>query len=173
MLAYVFEKTAMGKKVLIVGRSRQVAQLSGINVKKIRFMCFVVSGVISGIAGILYTGILGGGNPTAGLAYMLPAFAAVYLGSTCLKPGRFNAFGTIIAVYFLTTGTNGLSLQGVQSYIQNIFYGGALIIAVVFSVAVKSLKEGREIKAAKLAREKEEKDLMEKITAKKAQPVAS
>ncbi len=166
ILAYVFEKTSIGKKVLIVGRNRQVAQLSGINVNKTRLLCFITSGVISAIAGIVYTGILGGGNPTAGLSYMLPAFAAVYLGSTCLKPGRFNAFGTIIAVYFLATGTNGLSLQGIQSYIQNIFYGGALIVAVIFSVIVRRMKEKKEMKEAKLQRELEEKSLMEKLQTK-------
>lgn len=163
ILAYVFEKTAVGKRVLIVGRSSQVAQLSGIDVNKTRFCCFVTSGIISAIAGIIYTGILGGGNPTAGLSYMLPAFAAVYLGSTCLKPGRFNAFGTIIAVYFLTTGTNGLSMQGIQSYIQNIFYGAALIIAVMFSVIFRRIRENKEVKEAKLQREKEEKELFEKL----------
>lgn len=167
VLAYVFEKTSVGKRILVVGRSHQVAQLSGIDVARTRFGCFVVSGIISAIAGVVYTGVLGGGNPTAGLSYMMPAFAAVYLGSTCLKPGRFNAFGTIIAVYFLTTGTNGLSLQGVQSYIQNIFYGGALIIAVIFSVVVQRVRENKEVKQAKLQREREEKELFERLNSKK------
>lgn len=164
-LAYFFEKTAAGKRILIVGRSRQVAQLSGINVSKTRFLCFVASGAISAFGGIIYTGVLGGGNPTAGLAYLMPAFAAVFLGSTCLKPGRFNAVGTVIAVYFLTTGTNGLTLQGAQSYITNIFYGAALIIAVVFSVVAKKNREKEEIKAAKLKREKEEEELIRKTKA--------
>ena len=50
-----------------------------------------------------------------------------------IRPGRFNAWGTIIAVYFLVTGITGLQLIGVESYVQQLFYGGALILAVVLS----------------------------------------
>lgn len=163
IITYILTKTSVGKRVLIIGRSPQVASLSGINVSRIRFGCFVVSGFISALAGIMYTGVLGGGSPTSGLGYMLPAFAAVFLGSTCLKPGRFNAPGTIIAVYFLSTGTNGLSLLGAQSFITNVFYGSALIIAVVFSVVAKRTREKKEMKEAQHKRDEEEKILMKKL----------
>ncbi|MBP1736411.1 MAG: alsC [Oscillospiraceae bacterium] len=172
ILAYVFNKTAFGKRILIVGRNAQVAQLSGINVPRIRFGCFVVSGLISAFAGIIYTGVLGGGNPTAGLSYVMPAFAAVFLGSTCLRPGRFDAFGTIIAVYFLTTGTNGLALQGLQSYIQNIFYGGALVIAVIFSVVARRSREKKEIKRAQQERAQAEQELLEQLAKNSSIPAA-
>ncbi|SDB28751.1 ABC transporter permease [Eubacterium oxidoreducens] len=155
ILAYVFAKTAGGKRLLIVGQSEQTARLSGINVERIRFFSFVLSGLISGCAGVVYTGVTGSGNPTAGLSYLLPAFAAVFLGSTILSPGRFNAVGTVIAVYFLTTGTNGLALLGVQSYIQNIFYGAALIVAVIFAAVTKKSKEKKEESEAKALREKQ------------------
>ncbi len=165
IITYVMTKTAAGKRILIIGRSEQVARLSGINVDRVRFMNFVASGLISAFAGIVYTGVLGGGNPTSGLSYMLPSFAAVFLGSTCLKPGRFNAPGTIIAVYFLSTGTNGLSLMGAQAYITNIFYGSALIIAVVFSVVVKRSREKKEIKEIKKKRMEEEAILLKELEA--------
>jgi ribose transport system permease protein len=149
-LFYFFEFTSAGKKVLVVGRGRNVAKLSGIKVKSVRFWCFVASGTIAGIAGVLYTGMMGGADPSSGFAYLMPAFAAVFLGSTIIYPGRFNPWGCLIAVYFLVTGTTGLSLMGVQSSIQDVFYGAALILAVVFSVLVKRAEEKREMLQAKL-----------------------
>jgi ribose transport system permease protein len=67
----------------------------------------------------------------------LPAFAASFLGSTAITPGRFNAWGSFAAVYFLMTGISGLSLMGIQVFIQDLFYGGALIIAVALSIMVR------------------------------------
>lgn len=79
---------------------------------------------------------------------MLPAFAAAFLGSTAIVPGRFNALGSFAAVYFLVTGIYGLSLMGIQVFIQNLFYGGALIIAVALSIMVRR-SETREPDIAK------------------------
>lgn len=149
VIAYVLSMTAAGKRLLIIGRGENVARLSGINVEKTRFCCFVVSGLIAAICGIVYTGVLGGGNPTGGLSYMMPAFAAVFLGATCFQPGRFNAFGTLVAVYFLSTGTNGLQLHGAQSYVTALFYGVALVLAVIFAAVAKNTREKKEVQLAK------------------------
>lgn len=163
ILGYILTMTSAGKRILIVGRSENVAKLSGINVKRTRFLCFVASGFIAGIGGVIYTGILGGGSPIGGLSYLMPAFAAVFLGSTCLRPGRFNAPGTIIAVYFLSTGTNGLQLQGAQSYVTNLFYGIALVAAVIFSAVAKKSREKKQIELSKKEREEEEKAILEML----------
>lgn len=149
ILFYFFEYTAAGRKVLIVGRNRNVARLSGINVEKIRLCCFTSAGVIAALAGILYAGVLGGANPTSGLSFQLPAFAAVFLGSICIKPGRYNPLGCLIAVYFLITGTTGLSLLGIKTYIQDIFNGGALVIAVCVSLLMKRAQDNQMAKRAK------------------------
>lgn len=153
IIAYILSMTMPGKRVLIIGRGENVARLSGINVEKTRFLCFVCSGLVAAIGGIMYTGVLGGGSPTGGLGYMMSAFAAVFLGSTCFKPGRFNALGTIVAVYFLSTGTNGLQLHGAQSYVTNLFYGIALVVAVIFAAVAKKSQEKKEVKKAKQSKE--------------------
>ena len=158
VIAYVLTMTTPGKRLLFVGRGENVARLSGINVERTRFMAFVFSGLIAAIGGIMYTGVLGGGSPTGGLGYMMSAFAAVFLGSTCFKPGRFNAPGTIVAVYFLSTGTNGLQLHGAQSYVTSLFYGVALIVAVIFSAVARNSREKSEIKKAK-----KEKEIMQNM----------
>lgn len=156
VLAYILTMTTAGRRVLIVGRNENVARLSGIHVERTRMLCFVASGLVAGIGGVVYTGVLGGGSPTGGLGYMMPAFAAVFLGSTCFKPGRFNAPGTIVAVYFLSTGTNGLQLQGAQSYVTSLFYGVALIVAVVFSAVAEKSRENHEAALLRKQREAEE-----------------
>jgi len=85
---------------------------------------------VAAIAGIAYAGTNGTVDPTAGSALILPAYAAVFLGATAIKPGRINALGALIAVYFLATGTAGLELLGAQTYYQQIFYGAALVASV-------------------------------------------
>lgn len=137
---YVFDYTPLGRKLLFVGRGREVARLNGIAVDRVRLGALVTSGVISAVAGILYAGVLGSADPYSGLNYLLPAFAAAFLGATTILPGRFNPWGAIVAVYFLATGITGLSMLGIPLWVTNVFNGGALILAVTIS----QLTRGRE-----------------------------
>lgn len=141
ILWYFFEFTPPGRRSLMVGKGREVARLSGLRVKRIRMLSFVAAGVLAAVAGVVYVGTSGSADPSAGNSFLLPAFAAVFLGSTVLYPGRFNPWGTLVAVYFLTTGIEGLAMLGVSSFVQQLFYGGALVIAVLLSsFTVKSRK---------------------------------
>ena len=133
VMYYVFEFMPVGRRLLFVGRGRSVARLSGIRVVRLRWGAFVASGVISAFAGVLYAGTLGSADPTSSLSFLLPAFAAAFLGATTIMPGRFNPIGSIAAVYFLVTGITGLQLLGVQTFVQQLFYGGALVLAVALS----------------------------------------
>jgi ribose transport system permease protein len=137
ILWYVAEYTALGRRMLFVGQNRSVARLSGLRVERLRTLSFVSAGVIAALAGILYAGTTGAADPTSGAAFLLPAFAAAFLGATSIFPGRFNPVGSFIAVYFLVTGITGLTLLGAQSWVQNVFYGGALVIAVTLSQMVR------------------------------------
>jgi ribose transport system permease protein len=130
---YVFEYTSLGRRLLYVGRGREVARLNGLRVNRIRWGSFVAAGVIAALAGILYAGTSGAADPTSGADYLLPAFAAAFLGTTAIMPGRFNPWGSFIAVYFLVTGVTGLALFGLQSWVQDVFYGAALVLAVTLS----------------------------------------
>lgn len=133
IMFYVFELMPVGRRLLFVGRGRSVARLSGIRVARLRWGAFIVSGAISAFGGVLYAGTLGSADPTSGLSFLLPAFAAAFLGATTIMPGRFNPIGSIAAVYFLVTGITGLQLLGVQTFVQQLFYGGALVLAVALS----------------------------------------
>ncbi|WP_309085791.1 ABC transporter permease [Chelativorans sp.] len=141
LLLYVFEFTSLGRKALFVGRGREVARLSGIPVTRMRLICFLASGVFASIAGVLYAGTSGSADPNSGTQLMLPAFAAAYLGATTISPGRFNPLGSMIAVYLLVTGITGLSILGIDTFVQDLFYGGALVIAVALSQLVRGREE--------------------------------
>jgi len=130
---YVFEFTPLGRRLLFVGRGRDVARLSGLRVERLRMGALGASGLVSALAGILYAGSTGSADPSSGLQFLLPAFAAVFLGATSIQPGKFNPWGTLIAIYFLVTGITGLELLGVNPSVQDVFYGGALVLAVVLS----------------------------------------
>jgi ribose transport system permease protein len=140
---YVFTYTPLGRRLLVVGRSREVARLSGIRVGAIRWGSLAAAATLAAFAGVLYAGTSGAASPTSGLELLLPAFAAAFLGATAISPGRFNAWGTVVAVYFLVTGITGLQLLGAQSYIQNLFYGAALILAVTLSLFVRRRRAER------------------------------
>jgi ribose transport system permease protein len=130
---YVFEFTAIGRRLLFVGRGRSVARLSGVRVGGMRIGALIASGTIAAFAGVLYVGTTGGADPSSGPSFLLPAFAAAFLGATSIVPGKFNPWGTLVAVYFLVTGITGLQLLGVETFVQQLFYGGALLCAVALS----------------------------------------
>jgi len=141
VLWYVFTYTAIGRRLLFVGRGREVARLSGINVDAVRWGALVTSSIFGAVAGVVYTGTTGASDPTSGLAFLLPAFAAAFLGATSIYPGRFNPWGSIISVYFLTTGITGLSIIGFSTFVQDLFYGAALVIAVTLSQLARGRQE--------------------------------
>jgi len=133
ILWWVLEYTSIGRRLLFVGRGRSVSKLSGVRVGRVRIGALMGSAALAALAGVLYAGTSGGADPSSGSSLLLPAFAAAFLGATSIMPGRFNPWGTAIAVYFLVTGITGLQLMGVQSYVQQLFYGGALLVAVALS----------------------------------------
>jgi ribose transport system permease protein len=137
---YVFDYTPLGRRLLFVGRGREVARLNGIAVDRVRLGALVLSAAMSAVAGIMYAGVLGSADPYSGLNFLLPAFAAAFLGATTIQPGRFNPWGAVFAVYFLATGITGLSMLGIPLWVTNVFNGGALILAVTIS----QLTRGRE-----------------------------
>jgi ribose transport system permease protein len=142
VLWWVLTRTPAGVRLLFVGRNRSVSRLSGVRVGRVRVTAFAASAALAGLAGIVLAGGQGGIDPTSGTSFLLPAYAAAFLGATAIRPGRFNPVGTLIAVYFLVTGITGLQLLGADAYVQQLFYGGALLLAVIGS-RIASRRETR------------------------------
>jgi Ribose/xylose/arabinose/galactoside ABC-type transport systems, permease components len=128
---YSLNYTPIGRYLYAIGGSREASRLAGINVTRVTFLTFVASGLIAGIAGVVEAGVLGSGSPTIGPEFLLPAFAACFLGATSIRPGSFNVPGTVIAVYTIATGTTGLELMGTPTYIEPIFSGVVLVLAAL------------------------------------------
>src|SRR5215831_15920628 len=130
---YVLSFTPLGRYLYFVGAGRSVARLSGIPVDAIRASSFIAGSFFSALAGVILAGWISASDPNVGPTYLLPAFAAAFLGSSVLEPGRFNPWGTFIAVYFLVTGVVGLELLGLAGWIEQVFYGASLVLAVAIS----------------------------------------
>jgi ribose transport system permease protein len=146
-LWYVVAYTPLGRYLHFVGANRTVSRLSGIRVDLIRGGSLVFSSTLAAFAGVVLVGQLGASTPSASSTYLLPAFAAVFLGATTIQVGKFNAWGTFVAVYFLITGITGLELYGYSGWVVDVFYGGSLVAAValsrVFSRKSTATKTGR------------------------------
>lgn len=127
---YVLQRTPAGRRMYATGGNVQLARLAGVQTTSYIFVSFVCSAVAAAFAGILVTANVGTGDPTLGPSYLLPAFAACFLGATQFFPGRFNVWGTVLAVYLLATGVQGLVLLGAPFWVNELFNGAALIIAV-------------------------------------------
>jgi ribose transport system permease protein len=133
---YLLEHTATGRRLYATGFNPDAAKLAGVNVERLRFLSLVASGGLAGITGIVLASTIQSGSPSAGTPYLLPAFAAAFLGATQLKHGRFNAWGTIIAVLLLGTGTTGLALANAPQWAANMFVG----VVLIASLAVTGLQ---------------------------------
>jgi ribose transport system permease protein len=130
---YVMVMTPTGRKWLFIGRNAEVARLSGIATGRLRASALIIAAVLSAVAGVVNAGTIGAADPTSAAVYLLPAYAAAFLGATTFTPGRFNVWGTVITIYFLDTCFSGLQLLGIANWIQQIFYGSVLVIAVAIA----------------------------------------
>jgi ribose transport system permease protein len=129
-LAFALEKTAFGRRVYATGFDVEVARLGGVNVGRLRAVTLLVSASFAALAGVLQTAALGAGDPTVGPDYLLPAFAAAFLGATQFRAGRVNPWGTAVAGLLLGTADVGLLLAGAPQWAPSIFSGALLILAV-------------------------------------------
>lgn len=127
---WVLEHTAFGRQLFAVGAAPEAARLAGVRTGWALALAFVISGCMAAIAGLLATSYLSVGDPNLGTVYLLPAFAAAFLGATQFKPGRFNVAGTLLAVYVLAIGVQGLTLAGASVWVPPLFNGVVLIVAV-------------------------------------------
>jgi ribose transport system permease protein len=140
---YLLEHTATGRRLYATGFNPDAARLAGVRVDRLRFLSLVASGGLAGATGIILASTLGSGSPTAGTPYLLPAFAAAFLGATQLKHGRFNAGGTLIAVLLLGTGVTGLALANAPQWAGDMFVGVVLIASLALTGLQRRTTAGR------------------------------
>jgi ribose transport system permease protein len=131
VLAIALRYTATGRHLYATGGNRAASRMSGIRVKRQIITAFVASGVLGSAAGFIYTARQGSLTPQFGTGFLLPTFAAAYLGSVTLTRRTFHIVGTVVGVYLIETGTVGLLILGAPAYTQQLFAGAVLILATI------------------------------------------
>jgi len=144
LLYYLFEWTPVGRYLRATGKGYEAARLTGVRTEMWMSLSFIASAVLCSFAGFLQTATVASAPPTVGPEFVLPAFAAAFLGTTTIMRGFFNVLGTIVGVLLLAVGTTGLALAGAPFWVQPVFNGTALVLAVLSAVLV-----GRRRKAAR------------------------
>ncbi|HXV32315.1 MAG TPA: ABC transporter permease [Sinorhizobium sp.] len=126
----VLEYLPIGRYVYAIGANPKAAALNGIPVRRFVIGAFVSSGTLTALAGILLASKLRIGQASVGLEYLLPALVGAFLGSTTIKPGRVNVWGTMIGVIILAVGISGIQQSGGSFFVEPLFNGVTLLVAI-------------------------------------------
>ncbi len=126
----VFEYLPIGRYVYAIGANPKAAALNGIPVRRFVIGAFICSGTLSAVAGVLLASRLRIGQASVGLEYLLPALVGAFLGSTTIKPGRVNVWGTMIGVIILAVGIAGIQQFGGSFFVEPLFNGVTLLVAI-------------------------------------------
>jgi ribose transport system permease protein len=133
ILLVLLERAEIGRYMYAIGGNVEAARLSGIRVRELRLLGFVITAVCAAIAGVLLTSQAGQSTPDLGIPYLLPVFAAVFLGSTAIRVGKFNMLGTLVGVAFLQVISTGLIDLQLKPALINIVQGLILAAAVLLA----------------------------------------
>jgi ribose transport system permease protein len=127
---FVLEYTPVGRYVYAIGANPKAAALNGIPVRRFVMAAFVCSGTLTAATGVLLASKLRIGQASVGLEYLLPALVGAFLGSTTIKPGRVNVWGTLVGVIILAVGISGIQQTGGSFFVEPLFNGVTLLIAI-------------------------------------------
>ena len=130
VLWIVLEYTPTGRCLYAIGANQRAAELNGIPARKFVVGAFVTSGALTALGGILLGSKLRIGQASVGLEFLLPALVGAFLGSTTIKPGRVNVWGTIVGVMILAVGISGIQQFGGSFWVEPLFNGTTLLIAI-------------------------------------------
>jgi len=132
VIAAVFvRKTRTGRYIYAIGGNERAALLSGINVKRVKIVVYVLAGFLSALGGLLVTARLDSAQPNAGMGYELDSIAAVVIGGTSLNGGKGSIIGTVIGALIIGVLNNGLVLLNVSPFWQQVIKGLVILLAVV------------------------------------------
>ncbi|WP_299598347.1 ABC transporter permease [uncultured Tateyamaria sp.] len=126
----VLEYTPVGRYLYAIGANQRAAQLNGIPTRKYVIGAFVASGSMTALAGVLLAAKLRIGQASVGLEFLLPALVGAFLGSTTIKPGRVNVWGTVVGVVILAVGISGIQQFGGSFWVEPLFNGVTLLVAI-------------------------------------------
>jgi ribose transport system permease protein len=120
----------VGRYMYAIGANQRSSELNGIPTRKYIIGAFICSGLLTALAGVLLAAKLRIGQASVGLEYLLPALVGAFLGSTTIKPGRVNVWGTIVGVSILAVGISGIQQFGGSFWVEPLFNGVTLLVAI-------------------------------------------
>lgn len=126
----ILEYTPIGRYLYAIGANPRAALLNGIPTRKFVIGAFMSSGFLTAFAGVLLASKLRIGQASVGLEFLLPALVGAFLGSTTIKPGRVNVWGTVVGVTILAVGISGIQQFGGSFWVEPMFNGVTLLIAI-------------------------------------------
>ncbi|WP_304616363.1 ABC transporter permease [Paracoccus sp. (in: a-proteobacteria)] len=129
----MLSRSAFGRWLYASGGNERAAELSGVPVKRVKITVYVVSGMLSAVAGLVLASQLTSAGPTAGMTYELTAIAAVVIGGAALTGGRGTVRGTMLGAFVIGFLSAGLVIIGVSSYWQTVFTGAVIVLAVLMN----------------------------------------
>lgn len=130
VLWVILEYLPLGRYFYAIGANPKAAALNGIPVRRYTILAFVASGTLTAFAGVLLASRLRIGQASVGLEYLLPALVGAFLGSTTIKPGRVNVWGTLVGVAILAIGISGIQQFGASFFVEPLFNGATLLVAI-------------------------------------------
>jgi ribose transport system permease protein len=146
-IVYLLRFTVFGRYMYAVGGGRESARLAGVPTGWIRAGSLVASGFIAGCAGLIELGLIGSASTSIGPEFLLPALAACFLGTTMGVNGRFNVVGTIVAIFLIAVGVTGLEQLGAPNWVEPVFNGTALVVAVSLTLIGERIGSARNLAA--------------------------
>lgn len=130
VLAIVMRRTAYGMRIYAVGGNPMASRIAGINVRRVLFSVYAISGLLAGLSGVMLASRVISGPPNLGQGYELDAIAAVVIGGASLFGGRGSIWGTALGLILIQTLNNGLDLLIVPAYWQDVIKGILIVAAV-------------------------------------------
>ena len=130
VLWLALEYFPIGRYFYAIGANPKAAELNGVPVRRYTVIAFVASGLIAAFAGVILASKLRIGQASVGLEYLLPALVGAFLGSTTIKPGRVNVWGTVVGVIILAIGISGIQQMGATFFVEPLFNGSTLLVAI-------------------------------------------
>ena len=132
----LMEKTSLGRRIYAIGGNREAALFSGINVRRYKFITYIISGLTVSFAAVLVCSRLNSAQPTSGEGFLMDAISAVYLSTTMFGEGQPKILGTVVGAFIISMLSNGLTMLGITYYFQDITTGVVVILAVLMSVTL-------------------------------------
>jgi ribose transport system permease protein len=132
--SFLLSRTILGRYTFAIGSNEEATRLSGVRVDRWKIGIYTLTGLFSGLAGVLIAARLNSAQPSLGQGYELDAIAAAVIGGTSLSGGEGSILGTVIGAFIISTLTNGLRIMSVPQEWQTVVTGGIVVLAVYLDI---------------------------------------